>query len=584
VAADDGTVELWGLSPAMQRHDTWRASDRIIRAVAFTHDSQQVAAGGDDGVLHIRGVGSTGFGTEQSPVHVAGFSEINAMTADGTRPRLALARDESTITVLDERSWTTVTAPWKGDGWAEALSFGGDNLLWGGDDNLLHAWSALGSPASADTITDTHYDVYAVAATADGTLVASAGEANAVHLTDMQLRRDVRQLTYMPDEVMALAMSSDGRALAIGTEDGTLDVRDVQRVAPGGASPLLGHANGVESLAFWRDREGHYRLVSSGDDDTVRVWDLVTGRDHAYPRPGVHAALDAHGSTIAAAGTDGIAILRDAGAWLPLDVRVKDFVDVSVSPDESKVAFVAKGGVVGLCSVTPRRPCVAWRGHRDVSSAVAFSPDGAWLASAGDDPGVVLWSVPERSNLTADEVSRLDDSKGVPLEGSVKTFGVTFSHDATRIAGGARDGRVLVWDAATHKLIRALEGHMDRVYGVEFSPNDRTIASASKDGTVRVWDTATWDSKVLQGHIAGVYVVRFSPDGSLLASGSEDRTIRLWDTETWKEHGARQSRYVDALGSVDAQVSLVERVCRSTGLSLQKGVPEYVRSPERCQQ
>jgi hypothetical protein len=66
--------------------------------------------------------------------------------------------------------------------------------------------------------------------------------------------------------------------------------------------------------------------------------------------------------------------------------------------------------------------------------------------------------------------------------------GVTFSPDGRRIASGANDKTVRVWDSGTGRELLCLRGHKDRVTSIAFSPDGRRIASGAWDNTVRVWD------------------------------------------------------------------------------------------------
>jgi WD40 repeat protein len=176
-------------------------------------------------------------------------------------------------------------------------------------------------------------------------------------------------------------------------------------------------------------------------------------------------------------------------------------------------------GTLVLWDVASGEQIAALVGHTDRVKALAFSPDGAILASAADDGTARLWDV-----KTGDLVQMLEM---LPEFVSAAAFSADLSLLA---AGGVYDTPVLIWDVKTGEQIATLDVPFQWVGGIAFSPDNTLVATGGLDHTVRLWDTATGELlTVLEGHTALVDDVAFSPDGTILASASEDYTLRLWD-------------------------------------------------------
>lgn len=107
---------------------------------------------------------------------------------------------------------------------------------------------------------------------------------------------------------------------------------------------------------------------------------------------------------------------------------------------------------------------------------------------------------------------------------------VAFSPDGAMLATGERDGLIRVWDLVSGEEHLSLGGHTRQVNDVTFSPDGHYIASASDDNTIRVWEARDgYPLHVLTGHVQPARAVAFSPDSSVLLSGGQDFTLIAWN-------------------------------------------------------
>ncbi|WP_461110991.1 WD40 repeat domain-containing protein [Streptomyces calidiresistens] len=109
---------------------------------------------------------------------------------------------------------------------------------------------------------------------------------------------------------------------------------------------------------------------------------------------------------------------------------------------------------------------------------------------------------------------------------------VAFSPDGRFPASAGQDAAVRLWDPLSSRSPGAPSaGHRSAVRAVAFSPDSRLLATGGRDETARLWDTTDFRliGAPLRGHSNAVGAVSFSSDGTLLARASTDRTVRLWN-------------------------------------------------------
>jgi WD40 repeat protein/tRNA A-37 threonylcarbamoyl transferase component Bud32 len=163
------------------------------------------------------------------------------------------------------------------------------------------------------------------------------------------------------------------------------------------------------------------------------------------------------------------------------------------------------------------------RGHVLDVAALAWSPDGARLATGGFDRSIRLWDA-----ATGKQVAAFLVPGGV--------LGLGWRPDGRRLASADYPSRsVSIWDPATGTLARTLTGHKAEVWTVSWNPDGRRLASADRAGRVIIWKENS-DRPILELNAATETsgCAAWSPDGRRLAAPGRDATVTIWDATSGK--------------------------------------------------
>ncbi|MBI2297679.1 MAG: WD40 repeat domain-containing protein [Armatimonadetes bacterium] len=374
--------------------------------------------------------------------------------------------------------------------------------------------------------------IQALAFSPDGKRLASGCGVGAgpsgLRMWDAATGRLVRQLGDERDYVDGLAFSPDGATLAASGPLGTVIVLwDTATWSERGR--LEGHTRNqtVRSLAYSPDGA---RLASTagGSRDELFLWDVATLKPVArLVEPGVAGPLAfLPGGLTVAVGSGSILLWQpaDGGAVRRLDPPKLGSAALAFSPDGTALITAGDDGAVRAWDLRAAVVRVLARFPERVAD-LRLSPDGRVLACAsGGGPGVVRLVEPATGQVLRTIAVQ---ERGV---GSV-----AFSGDGTRLLASG-DLVARLFDTAAGAKLLELPGHPSTVMAVALSPDGRLAATASlrRDGMfyrgdVRLYETETGALlRTIDAHTDRAAALSFAPDGMLLASGGGDGQVKLW--------------------------------------------------------
>jgi hypothetical protein len=325
-------------------------------------------------------------------------------------------------------------------------------------------------------------------------VTSDPGYEHAAQLADRVRRELVRSAPLIKDPALVsvlrsgerflcLDFSPDDTRLAAGSEK---DVSAVVMDLGGREQFRLRHNaprreyNFMHSVAF--DCSGR-RLLTAGSDDTIRIWDAVSGTQRLKITNGeyaAHAAFSPDGTMIARAGDD-VAAIWDTGSGKEI-LRL----GATENPWSKKHA-------------------------RDV----VFSPDGRKLATM-QYKAVQIWDISSGKQV-------------LELEHPNFVKGIAFSPDGSVLATGCEDAIARIWNISNGEKFLEL-AHSRWMYSVAFSPDGRVLAVASA-GSIWFWDWITGD-RLFRTPAAGIIALAFSHSGRFVAAAGNNNDglfqLYLW--------------------------------------------------------
>ncbi len=541
-----------------------------VLSMAVSPDGKLLATAGADGTAKVWHVDSgqlkESFSGHAGPVYGVAF--------DPEAPCLATAGADATIRVW-ELGECKQPIRWSGhEGAVTCVAYSptGHHLVTGGEDAAGRIWNVARQEVQVN-LQGHRRPIRKVLFSPGGDSVAAVGDDAIVRIWNASTGAETAALLGHVNRVWDVAWGgSAAKFVATAGEDRTVRVWNRQN---GALHAMQRHAGPVRSVKFGSSD----RLLTASEDGTVQILDMENNKTfRTFRCPGVRLI----GATYAQSDEVPVVLATSADntTWLWEDVGGQELSILSINEAErlGRTVYSPAGSARSLLvSASPHRwpsaigntqvrdtesgavlaslqyvveratsasyvrqgtsgPSVAHVQERHPDSGAVqttipahaggvnsseYSPDGKWIATAGQDHTARIWEAKNRQAVTS----------LAGHMGPVKR--ISWSPDSRWVVTASEDRTARIWEAMPSRWLRTLMGHTASVQAAVFSlPDGRWIATASADGTARIWSGETGDLlHELKEHSASVTDVVSSPEGSFVATASEDGTVRIWSWE-----------------------------------------------------
>lgn len=508
----DGAVHRWNLASGTDLGDPI-THDSVATCVAVAPDGSFAVSGGLDNLLKFFDP-RTGREIREPLSHPHGITAV-AFNNDGTQ--LATACLDENVRVWDTATWIlqepTFNLPRRHPGeiyhnsinpvpYVEGLAFSADDgILFIRGRRLDHSpvrirdlttGESRSLPESLAALANTP-----ISFSDDGQQVVLYDSTEALRFHDWAAGAPLPELSIEDhDDISDFAIDRDGQLVLTGGTDHSAWTYDAQRGRKVGQT--LFHDEMINSVVLASRGQ---RLVTSGFDHTVKVWQAAAERPWGTPvnlTRGWHAKF-----------------LPDGDSF---------FTSTRTEPNDLHAEHGA-GDMEQFFDTRTLEPITRPFLGPGVPTATDFSKDGVLLARGN-------WnSLTFHSRTT-------EDAMGLPIGHPNHVTAVIFVDDGTVVITGCHDGLVRFFDVETQQLLGEPIKHSGPVEAIDVTADERYLAISGKDGNVRIWDMASRSpASEPISHRKSVRSLSLHPTANILATACDDGAIRFWTVPDGHSHG-----------------------------------------------
>jgi eukaryotic-like serine/threonine-protein kinase len=432
----DGHIEAWDTSLDKFLYSI-KGHARMVLSISYSPDNFSFASAGYDGAVRIWDVSS---GTEQSALFDFSLSSLSATTNFGLNSvaygpdgsQLFAGSNMSHIKIWNVRNCQGIESMRAPGRSLRGIAFSPDGarVVSGSLDGTAILWG-LASGKPVQNLRGHKSSILSAAFSPNGKKIATASEDATARIWDAQSGRELAVLTGHSDAITSIRFSPDGAKLATGSADASARIWDSQS---GKQLFVLTHpSEKLQSVAFSPDGNqiatGTYSTLDHPSDISVRLWDSASGRNLKN-----FSCADLHNVFMITSAKSGQKAIPVSGVF-----------SVAFSPDGKRIAAsLPFFEAIGIWDVASGKAVATLRGQ--TAGSFAFSPDGIRIISCPLIGSTFLHD-PDRSIRVWDAYSSelLYTLAGASDDLPVQE--VAFSPDGARIASISDSSILKIWNS-----------------------------------------------------------------------------------------------------------------------------------------